>query len=120
MSNNFENHHRRSIRLQEYDYSQPGMYFVTISVEGRTCLFGEVVRGKMILDQVGQIVKEEWLRTPVLRSSVTLDEFIVMPNHFHTVVTIVSEGRGTAHRAPTTEQFGKPVSGSLPTIIRSF
>ena len=120
MSNNFENHHRRSIRLQGYDYSQPGMYFVTIGVEGRTCLFGEVVRGKMILDQIGQIVEEEWLRTPVLRPSVTLDEFIVMPNHFHAVVMIVYEGRGTARRAPTTERFGRPVSGSLPTIVRSF
>src|SRR2546425_392673 len=73
MSNNFESHHRQSIRLQGYDYSQPGMYFVTIGVEERTCLFGEVVKGKMILDQAGQIDEEElrrireYIRTNPLR-----------------------------------------------------
>jgi len=120
MSDDFEKHHRRSIRLQGYDYGQAGMYFITVCVGGRECLFGKVVQGKMILHQVGQIVEEEWLKTPVLRPLVVLDEFVVMPNHFHAILLIVTAGRGTARRAPTTERFGKPVSGSLPTIVRSF
>ncbi len=120
MPDEMEKHHRRSIRLQGYDYSQAGMYFITVCVEGRECLFGEVVQGQMIVNQVGQIVEEEWLKTPVLRPYVVLDEFIVMPNHFHAILLIVTAGRGTARRAPTTERFGSPVSGSLPTPIRSF
>lgn len=120
MSDDFEKHHRRSIRLQGYDYGQARMYFITVCVEGRECLFGEVVQGKMIVNQVGRIVEEEWLKTLALRPYVVLDEFVVMPNHFHAILLIVTAGRGTAGRAPTTERFGKPVSGSLPTIVRSF
>jgi len=120
MPDELEKHHRRSIRLQGYDYGQTGMYFITVCVEGRECLFSEVVQGKMIANQVGRIVEGEWLKTPVLRPYVVLDEFVVMPNHFHAILQIVSEGRGTARRAPTTERFSRPVSGSLPTIIRSF
>jgi len=96
------------------------MYFITACTEGRGCLFGKVVQGKMIMDQVGQIVEGKWLKTPVLRPYVVLDEFVVMPNHFHAILLIVTAGRGTARRAPTTERFGSPVSGSLPTIVRSF
>jgi len=122
-----ERRDRRSLRLRGYDYSQPGMYFVTICTQGRGLLFGDVVEGKMMVNQMGWTIEEEWLKTPTLRSYVVLDEFVVMPNHFHAILMIVSEGRGTwpmekpgRSRAPTMEQFGKPVSGSLPTIIRSF
>lgn len=95
------------------------MYFVTICTANRELLFGEIVEGEMVVNQVGQIVEDEWRKTPTLRPNVELDEYVVMPNHFHGIVAIV-EGRGTARRAPTPEQFGSPVSGSLPTIIRSF
>ena len=127
MSVEVEKHHRQSIRLQGYNYAQSGMYFITACTEGRECLFGKVVQGKMIMDQVGQIVEGKWLKTPVLRPYVVLDEFVVMPNHFHAILLIVTAGRGTwpmekpgRSRAPTTERFGSPVSGSLPTIVRSF
>ena len=73
----------------------------------------------MVINRIGQIVADEWWKTPVLRPNIELDEFVVMPNHFHGIVAIV-EGRGTARRAPTPERFGTPVSGSLPTIVRSF
>src|SRR5262245_59682784 len=101
-----QKHHRRSLRLSGYDYSQPGMYFVTICTARRECLFGEVVGGHMLVNQVGRIVQEEWQQTSALRPYVVLDEFVVMPNHFHAVPVIVSEGRGTARRAPfTSSQF---------------
>ena len=125
-------HHRRSIRLKGYDYSQAGAYFVTICVHDRECLFGEIVDGEMRMRQFGHIVAAEWIRTAELRPEIELGEYVVMPNHFHGIVLITDTSyngeccgdgahcRGTARRAPTEEQFGKPVAGSLPTIIRSF
>jgi len=68
-------------------------------------------------------VRDEWNKTQQIRPEIELDQFIIMPNHFHGIVWIV-DGRGTARRAPTgeptCEQFGKPVAGSIPTIVRAF
>ena len=72
------------------------------------------------MNEYGQVVIDEWLRTGDVRKNVGLDAFGVMPNHFHGIVVLTDDGRGTARRAPTLEQFGKPVGGSLPTILRSF
>lgn len=118
-------HHRRSIRLPEYDYSQPGAYFVTLCAQDRACLFGEVVDGEMRLNDAGRIVREEWLRTAEIRPSVEMDAFVVMPNHVHGIIVIVSgdswgtlQRAPTLRRAPTVERFGKPTSNSIPTIVR--
>jgi REP element-mobilizing transposase RayT len=118
---------RRSIRLQGYDYSQSGAYFVTICTRDRACLFGEIVDGKMELNEYGNIVEEEWTKTGQIRDEIEMDAWVVMPNHFHGIVVITDErrggmthGRGTARRAPTAERFGQPVTGSLPTIVRAF
>ncbi len=137
MKYNPDYHHRRSIRLKGYDYRQAGAYFVTICTQDRECLFGEIVDGEMRLNELGQIVREEWFITAALRPYVRLaeDEFVVMPNHIHGIIWIVDDDAvgarrrraPTVHRAPTvrraptaTEQFGQPVAGSLPTIIRAF
>ena len=87
-------HHRRSIRLPGYDYTQPGAYFVTIVTHDRECLFGEVVDGVMWLNAFGEIVRDEWFRTAVVRPYVMLDpdEFVVMPNHVHGIIWIVGAG----------------------------
>ncbi len=74
----------------------------------------------MLLNELGRIVKEEWLRTGRIRQNLEIDEFIVMPNHIHGILNITDNGRGTLQRAPTEEQFGKPVSNSIPTIVRLF
>jgi len=119
MMNNPENPRRRSIRLSGYDYSQPGAYFITLVTQGRECLFGEVVDGQMRLNALGEIVREEWEKTATIRAEIELGSYVIMPNHFHGNIWII-EGRGTARRAPTVEQFGKPVAGSIPTILRAF
>jgi len=80
--------HHKSIRLAGYDYSQPGAYFVTLVTAKRSCLFGEIVDDEMILNAIGEIVCEEWLRTPLLRSEIGLGKFQIMPNHFHGVIRI--------------------------------
>ena len=87
-------HHRRSIRLPGYDYTQPGAYFVTFVAHDRECLFGDVVDGVMRLNAFGEIVRDEWFRTAVVRPYVMLDpdEFVVMPNHVHGIIWIVGAG----------------------------
>ncbi len=127
-----EKHHRRSIRLKGYGYAQPGAYFVTIVTQNRVCLFGRVVDGKMMLNEWGRIVRDEWLKTAEMRPRVVLDEFVVMPNHVHGIIILVDNNgrdtlrRGTLQRAPTIkraptiERFGKPTSDSIPTIVRLF
>jgi len=116
-------HRRRSIRLQGYDYTQPGAYFVTICTHGHEHLFGDVMDGTMRLNAYGEIVQDEWFKTAHIRTNVMLhpDEFVVMPNHVHGIIWIVDDPVGARRRrAPTMERFGKPVSGSIPTIVRAF
>jgi putative transposase len=120
-------HHRRSIRLKGYDYTQAGAYFITICTQDRRRLFGEVVNGRMRLNDAGEIVRDEWFRTAALRPYVRLDddEFVAMPNHIHGIVRIVGDVEVRHHaeerrRRAVGEQFGKPVPGSVSTIIRAF
>ncbi|MGQ9855011.1 MAG: transposase [Candidatus Oleimicrobiaceae bacterium] len=127
MKYNPERHRRRSIRLRGYDYSQPGAYFLTVVAHERQCLFGTMVDEEIRLSEYGVIVREEWLRTAILRPRVVLDEFVIMPNHIHGIIVLSDDGgMGTLQRAPTTqraptvEQFGKPTSDSIPTIVRLF
>lgn len=117
---NLNLHKRRSIRLRDYDYSQPGEYFLTICSYNHECFFGDVVDDEMKLNKLGEIVLEEWLRTAEIRQDVELDSFVVMPNHIHGIITLIESGRGTLRRASTKEQFGKPTPGSIPTIVRLF
>ena len=88
-------HHRRSIRLTGHDYSQSGLYFITLCTVDRTCMFGNVVEGKMQLNDMGQLVEQEWLNTINIRhDDVRLHNYIVMPNHFHAIIEI---RRGESH-----------------------
>ena len=114
---------RCSIRLREFDYTQPGGYFITICTQLRSNLFGEVVDDKMELSDYGKIVRECWMAIPTHFLHFDLDEFVVMPNHVHGIIIIV-DPVGARHAVPgthiQTEHFSKPVSGSIPTVIRSF
>jgi REP element-mobilizing transposase RayT len=91
MKYNPEIHHRRSIRLKGYDYTQPGAYFVTFCAYQRDEIFGEIINGEMKLSALGGMVHEEWFRSAEIRREIQLfdDEFIVMPNHGHGIVRIV-------------------------------
>ncbi|MGO9119202.1 MAG: transposase, partial [Desulfomonilaceae bacterium] len=82
---------RRSIRLADYDYSQGGAYFVTICTHDRKCLFGNISNGEMRLNEVGEIVQDVWLRTEQIRREISLDTFVLMPNHVHGVVFICDD-----------------------------
>ena len=86
-----EFHHRRSIRLRGHDYAG-GAYFITIVTYGRECLFGSVIDGAMHLNVYGQVVADEWGRTPIIRAEMEMDAFVIMPNHIHGVVYINCRG----------------------------
>lgn len=126
-------HHRRSIRARGFDYRSAGAYFVTVCVQSRECLLGEIVDGVVRLTGVGEMVRDEWSKTAEIRKEVHLDEFVVMPNHFHGILWLDDEKtnvgatrwvaqlpmsqkeRATHQVAPT-----GPVSGSLGAIIGQF
>ena len=87
-------HHRRSIRLQTYDYCQPGAYFVTICTQHRECFLGEVIDGEMQFTIRGIIAGESWFHLPEHFPHVELDEFVVMPNHIHGIVLLIENFPG--------------------------
>ncbi len=93
MSYDPEIHHRRSIRLKGYDYSQAGAYFITICTHDRECIFGEIRDGQMHLNEIGKIVEAEWLKTAEIRDNVEMDAFVVMPNHVHGIIIITENAR---------------------------
>ncbi len=83
-------HKRNSIRLKGYDYSQPGLYFVTICVRGKMHLFGKIVNDKLELNVAGKMIETEWLRLQKKFTRIKLYEYVVMPNHFHAILKIQS------------------------------
>jgi REP element-mobilizing transposase RayT len=81
-------HHRHSIRLREYDYSNAGACFMTFCAQNREYLFGEIVDGKVILNDAGRMVEKWWRELTKIFPSVKTDAHIVMPNHFHGIIMI--------------------------------
>jgi len=80
---------KKSIRLQNYDYAQNGLYFVTICTKNSSYLFGRIENGKMNLNSAGQMIERIWSEIPRFYDGFVLHEFVVMPNHFHGVIEIV-------------------------------
>jgi len=77
--------YRHSFRLQSYDYSQAGLYFVTICVHNRDCLFGKVIDHQMILNDAGGMVEKWFYKTDVNYPNIRCLDFVIMPNHIHCV-----------------------------------
>ncbi|MGJ3249831.1 MAG: transposase [Elainellaceae cyanobacterium] len=88
MKYNPDRHHRRSIRLSGYDYTSPGAYFITICTHHRERLFGEITNGTMQLNPLGERVQACWLSLPRQFSRLRLDEYVVMPDHFHGILVL--------------------------------
>jgi putative transposase len=117
-----QQHHRRSVRLKGYDYTQPGVYYITICTNRRQCIFGDVIDGQMRLNFLGYLAHICWLDIPNHFSRFQLDTFVIMPDHVHGLLAIVNNTPlKTKHGlVPTPEQLGQPVRGSIPTAIRSY
>jgi len=89
-------HHRKTIRLKGYDYSQSGFYYVTVCTQNRECLLGEIIDRKMVLNEIGEIVDDILNSLPNRYKQIKLDIYQIMPNHIHTIIQIV----GAHHDAP--------------------
>ena len=120
MTYNPDVHHRRSIRLREYDYSSAGAYFVTLCVQGRECLFGSVVDGGMQLNEAGRTVEGAWRVLAERFPNVMVDECIVMPNHVHGII-VITDSVGAPLAAPETvvHQGAASSSPTLGSLIRT-
>jgi putative transposase len=79
-------HHRRSIRLKGYDYSQAGLYFVTICLQDRKCLFGKIENGEMILNDAGKMIEKWYQELENKYGDIKCHEMVIMPNHFHCII----------------------------------
>jgi putative transposase len=102
-----DRHHRRSIRLKDYNYSQEGAYFVTICTHKRECLFGEIRDGEMQSNDIGVAVHNEWMKSALIRREIHLDMFVVMPNHIHGLVFIVGDDPALVGATGGRPFFGK-------------
>ncbi len=109
-------HHRKSIRLKGYDYSQKGLYFITICTRNRIHLFGKIKNGKMILNKYGEIAQEEWEKTLKIRKNINLGQFIIMPDHFHSIIHIEYK---IENNKDTSGKFKSP-SQTIGAIIRGY
>ena len=110
-------HHRQSIRLRGYDYSQPGHYFLTLCSHQKRAVFGDIRQQQIQLNFCGDIAKENWLKISELHSSVKLHEFVIMPNHMHCIIEITPPAAGCINSVT----LGKLVRGykaSVTSAIR--
>jgi len=91
MSYNPSIHHRRSIRLKGYDYTSSGAYFVTMCTRDRACTLGDIVRGTVMLSNIGRIVAQSWVWLGDHHPYVDLDAWVIMPNHVHGIILILDD-----------------------------
>lgn len=124
--------YRKSTRLEGYDYSQNGAYFLTLCCQNRRSWFGKIFEGEMQLNRCGEVVFEEWNKTATIRHEVLLDEFVVMPNHFHAILVLTNNSAAatvgaTWQVAPTknaTPHYDArpkgPKAGSVGAIVAQF
>ena len=120
-----------SQRLPDWDYTAPGWYFVTICTKERNPYFGEIVDGEMIRNELGKIAHNFWFEIPSHHGNVSIDEFIIMPDHVHGILRltdiedVVETLHATSLRKESNSNSGyykgiSPKKGSLSTIIRSY
>ena len=108
---------RQSIRLREFDYSQNGAYFVTLCVTQRLCILGNVEDGEIHLSPVGQVARTRWKDLPEHTPGLTLDVWVVMPNHLHGIIVLPGS---TLTGVPGNNQSRGPKPGSLGSVIGGF
>jgi putative transposase len=124
----FNNKYKTStIRMNHWDYSWPAMYYVTICTQNRRCCLAEIKNEQVYLSEMGNVVFEDLVNIPILRTYVTLDHFIIMPNHLHAIFILNDDndfghpqGRDTVNRVSTERKFGALPPKSLSVIINTF
>lgn len=118
-------HPRRSLRLRHYDYAQAGAYFITVCTRDRRCLFGDIVDGAMVSNDIGEVAQGAWENIPVHFPHVETDAWTVMPNHVHGVIVIIRPNvaeppiGGTTHASPLHHRSGLP-KRSIEAIVGAY
>jgi len=110
---------RKSIRLDNHDYSSEGFYFITICCFEKRCLFGDILNNEMVLNTFGKIAFDEWFKTESLRPNIKMHEFIVMPNHIHGIINIlhpVGASCARPHYELLAGERSSPLRGPSQTI----
>ncbi len=123
MKYNPDIHHRRSIRLKGYDYSQKGYYFVTICIQNRECLLGQSINNTIFLNDAGLMVQNIWNTLPDHYAGVGIDSYIIMPNHIHGIIILTVGAGPRACPCRANPLQGEPPGGTtmkLPDIIHRF
>jgi putative transposase len=117
-------HHRRSIRLAGYDYTQAGAYFVTICAYQRQRIFGDIRDGKVAPSKIGRIVTGCWLALPRHFPHVVLDAWVLMPDHLHGIILIRDDGPNVTPATPVMPVPVQPPNGTRPgslnAIVQNF
>jgi putative transposase len=114
-----QRHHRRSIRKRGYDYTTPGLYFVTFCTRERHGWFGKITEGQMILNANGLTAHDHWLAIPSHYGHVAAHMFTIMPDHVHGIIELTHRPLGSTV-AVTSHGPNGPVKGSLGAIVGSF
>ena len=114
---------RKSTRLKGYDYAQAGLYFITICVKNRKCLFGNITNSNLILNDAGKKANECWLEIPNHFSNTQLHEHIIMPNHVHGIIEIVGANQYSPdneyNRAKNISPLRSP-SKTIGSVVRGY
>ncbi|MDO4224037.1 MAG: hypothetical protein Q4D05_08460 [Acinetobacter sp.] len=110
-------HRRKSLRLAHYDYSQQGMYFITICCHNRECLFGKIENGEVQLNELGKKAWQCWQDIPKFYPQVKLHDFVVMPNHIHGIIEITHQ---IQTQCDTQKQVIRGTSQTIGAMVRGF
>lgn len=113
-------HHRRSIRLPGYDYSQEGWYFITICTQNRLCLFGEIIEDRMRLEEAGLMIDLWWRKLPGKFKNVQMDKYVVMPNHLHGIIMVGAAPRGRPDIQRENQEQSYRIAPTLGDIVDWF
>jgi len=112
------------MRLRDYDYAQNGMYFFTICTHDRQLLFGDITNAEMNLNELGQIVRDEWYKSTSIRHELELDAFVIMPNHVHGIIVLKgpnvvgATGRSPSRCGPCKRSIGAFIAGFKSAVTK--
>ncbi len=108
---------KNTLRLQGYDYTQAGYYFVTICTRERQCFFGKVAESGVNLNEAGLVIQSIWNDLPRRFPAAALDEYIIMPNHIHGIIILKGES-GAVNAAPELGQVIRTFKAVAAHMIR--
>lgn len=110
---------RKSIRLKGYDYTRPGLYFITICVQNRKCLFGHITDGTFFPNPAGKMIERWYYQLEHKFPDIKCHEMVVMPNHFHCIIENTGAGRADPRVGPATDS-PHPTGSPLPRVVQWF